>query len=238
MTNNITKREINFMPRKVYRLKFNDSVKIQSLYTKDGRRKANAADSIKDKGTIKEIKNYLLNNGRYGYRNYLIYTLGINIGRRAGDLLKLKIGDVYSNHQVKEVVIHIEEKTGKRIEFYLNKPVREALYEYITNLQAIYPERPLFLSQKKVALTVKSFWKILNDVKVDLNLNCNFGTHTMRKTFGYQQYQAFKDKDIEGGFDVVDMLQDSFGHYSRKQTMTYIGIAKDNKKRLFCENPL
>ena len=54
-----------------------------------------AASAIKDKDTIEQIRTLLLSSGRYGYRNWMIFLTGINTGRRCGDILKLKIGQVY-----------------------------------------------------------------------------------------------------------------------------------------------
>ena len=243
-----------------------------SLYTSDGRIKPSAADPVKDKATIQEIKNHLLNTGRHGYRNYLIFTVGINIGRRAGDLLKLTIGDVVTTHEtinphtnqtdkeiiypisVKTEITHIEQKTGKRIVFYLNDTVRSAIKEYLYSIKAHNPYLPLFVSQKPskfnpetmtreediYRLDTKAYWRILNQVKRDLDINLSLSTHTMRKTFGYHKYQEYKNKPIADDTDinVLDILQSAYGHSSRKQTLTYIGITKENKQKLYCETSL
>lgn len=212
----------------------------KTMFTVDGRPKPKAADAVKDKATIQQIKQTLLSSGRYGYRNYLIYTVGINIGRRASDILKLRVEDVVTSAgDMRGEVRHIEDKTGKIIEFYLNASMQDAIAEYLNSMPELQPTDYLFKSQKGSGrLTTRSYWRILQDVQKQLELTDHLSTHTMRKTFGYHKYQEFKNQNIEGGFDVVDMLQDAYGHSSRKQTMTYIGISKENKKKLYCDSAL
>ncbi|WP_429822016.1 tyrosine-type recombinase/integrase [Domibacillus aminovorans] len=50
----------------------------------------------------------------------------------------------------------------------------------------------------------------------------NIGTHSLRKTFAYHQYQA--------GTDIV-LLQDMLNHSSPSVTLRYIGITQDEKDR-------
>jgi integrase len=226
--NNFPKQEFTAKPTAKY-----------SLYTTDGRPKPKCGDAIKDKDTIQAIKEALLNSGKFGYRNYLIYTVGINVGRRAGDLLKLKVSDVMSKGNIKCEIVHVEEKTGKIIEFYFNDTIRNAIAEYLNSQPDLKATDYLFKSHKGDGrLTTKAYWRILKDVQNQLQLTDHLSTHSMRKTFGYHKYQEYKGQQIEGGFDVVDMLQDAYGHSSRKQTMTYIGISKENKKKLYCDSTL
>ena len=49
-------------------------------------------------------------------------------------------------------------------------------------------------------------------------INGFYGTHTLRKTFGYHHYHKFKD---------VALLQKIFNHYSPSITLRYIGIDQE-----------
>lgn len=215
-------------------------LKIKSL-----RNRPHAADPIKDREVINQIKSYLLSTGRYGYRNWLIFTLGINVGRRCGDLLNLTIGDVY-NFSTGEIIKKIqkkEEKTdtcgknknGKYITYYIPQEVRNAIKEYIifTGKTFSSGDEPLFRSQKGGFMECKTFWKILKQTKDQLNLNFNMGTHVMRKSFGYMKYMANKDLDRSGMFSAVEMLQQTFGHVNPKITMNYIGIGDEEMEEFF-----
>ena len=54
----------------------------------------------------------------------------------------------------------------------------------------------------------------------EAHLEEKFGTHSMRKTFGYHHYKKYKD---------VAMLQKIFNHSSPAVTLTYIGIEQEEK---------
>ncbi|MBP5615545.1 MAG: tyrosine-type recombinase/integrase, partial [Alphaproteobacteria bacterium] len=49
-------------------------------------------------------------------------------------------------------------------------------------------------------------------------INGNFGTHTLRKTFGYHFYRQFND---------IVMLQKILNHSHPAITLRYIGIEQD-----------
>jgi integrase len=50
-------------------------------------------ESLRDWSKIQEIKSLLLNDENY--RDWLLFTLGLNFALRISDLLKLKINDLY-----------------------------------------------------------------------------------------------------------------------------------------------
>jgi len=65
--------------------------------------------------------------------------------------------------------------------------------------------------------------KILKDEADALGIE-NFGTHTMRKTFGYFIYQQTKN---------IGLLMDIFNHSSQKITLKYIGINQDQQDDIY-----
>jgi hypothetical protein len=50
----------------------------------------------------------------------------------------------------------------------------------------------------------------------------------MRKTFGYWQFMSHS-----GNASVLSMLQRLFGHSSQAMTLRYIGISREDDKRLY-----
>jgi integrase len=50
-------------------------------------------EPLRDWSKIQEIKSLLLNDENY--RDWLLFTLGLNFALRISDLLKLKINDLY-----------------------------------------------------------------------------------------------------------------------------------------------
>lgn len=197
------------------------------------------ADPIKDKGVIKDIEEYLIHHGRYGYRNWLIFCTGLNIGRRCSDLLKLRIKDVFDGEKVVDTFSYIKEsKTGKVAGIYLNPLLQKAIYNYIQSLPYFDLEDYLFKSQKGGCLTRKSYWRILHQVCEELNLGFRLSTHSMRKSWAYNLYQEYKGVTFQGGFDIVDQLQYMLNHSSRAITLRYIGIQQEDVQKLYKDNVL
>ena len=79
---------------------------------------------IREKNKIEEIKSYLRCNGT---RDLLLFTMGINIGLRISDLLKLKVIDVKGKSHV-EIK---EQKTGKIKRFPLLGNLQSMIDDYI-----------------------------------------------------------------------------------------------------------
>lgn len=164
---------------------------------------------IRDKETIEKFKSELL---KTGYRNYLMFTLGINSGLRISDILNLKVEDVLGSH-----IMLKEKKTGKSKRFYINSKLREDIDTYVRNLKK---EDYLFPSRKGgEPISRVQAYRILNTVASNLGIK-EIGTHTLRKTFGYWHYKQHKD---------VAVLQDIFNHSAPSITLRYIGINDDIK---------
>lgn len=102
------------------------------------------------------IKQELLNSSpkpHLAYRNYLIWLVGCNIGRRARDLLTLRLGDVidFNTQKVYSTITIIEQKTGKESTFAFAPSVKQAIQELFDTLPSEHkhPWYPLFPSQKQ-----------------------------------------------------------------------------------------
>ena len=63
-------------------------------------------------------------------RNHLLFTMGVNNGLRAGDLLKLKAKDV-RNMKAGDILTIRESKTGKENVLVINKTVYKSLKFYL-----------------------------------------------------------------------------------------------------------
>lgn len=170
----------------------------------------NFVQPIRDKKVIDDFKRELL---KKSYRDYMLFTIGINTGLRISDLLKLKVVDVKD----KTHITIVEGKTGKSKRFLINDMLRLEINKYIKGMRS---EEYLFKSRKgnKPISRVQAY-RILNGVADKLGID-SFGNHSLRKSFGYWHYQQYKD---------VAILQDIFNHSSPSITLRYIGISQDNK---------
>lgn len=170
--------------------------------------------NIKD---IEKIKQYL--KGKDNLRDYTIFTIGINVGLRAGDLLSLRWGDVLEGGKIKKTVYIIEEKTNKGKDLELNKSAREAIQTFKDTIDNVDVDDYIFRSRKgNEHLQVRSLHKIINDVVNELKIKGNYGTHSLRKTFGYHRYI----NNVK-----LETLQKIFNHSTQAMTLKYIGITKE-----------
>ena len=167
-------------------------------------------DPIRDLKVVKKIKRRLKKDSM---RDLLLFTMGINNGLRIGDLLNLKVADVIDLEPGETLKIK-EQKTGKINVLMINGEVHQALLRFI-ELAKPKDDDPLFKSKKGgkalsvpyASQLVKSWCK---------GMKGNFGSHSLRKTFGYIQRTEFGV-----GFYI---LCKRFGHSSPAITMRYLGI--------------
>lgn len=199
--------------------------------------KSYAAQPIKDPLILEAVKNkLLLSSPKYGLRNYMIFRLGINIGLRCGDLLQIRLKDIwdFNTSTIKQPTIILEEKTLKKRTLYFARDLQEELTSYIFTLPYL-PDTPLFPSRRKKqkqvitvkdntgCLSRKSYWKILNTIAHDLGVE-HLSTHTIRKTFGYSVYTKYNGTLIENKYSALDVVQKLLNHGSSNHTLRYIGV--------------
>lgn len=181
-------------------------------------------EPIRDRKKIEAMKKFLSDSPR----DYLLFVIGINTAFRVSDLLTLKYSDVMdSKGRLLEHFTLKETKTGKNNKVAMSKGVQKALKEYIDNNYEGNMNEYLFKSRKhdkegnSQPINRKSAWRIIQQTAEQLGLK-NIGSHSLRKTFAYHQYQM--------GTDIV-LLQDMLNHSSPAVTLRYIGITQDQKDR-------
>lgn len=162
---------------------------------------------IRDKKLIEDIKKFYSKKPR----DKFLFTFGINIALRISDLLQLKVKDIRN----KEYLITTETKNNNKRRHKLSKPLQSLINEYTNSMN---DNDWLFPSQKgdKPISRIQAH-RILEKAEKEFNLD-SFGTHSLRKTYGYWHYQINKD---------VAILQKQFGHSAPSVTMKYIGVEQD-----------
>jgi integrase len=158
---------------------------------------------------IEKMKNELL---KTGLKNYLLFVAGINTGLRISDLLCLRVIDVKDKTHISIK----EKKTDKTKRFKINGTLKAVLDKYIIGMK---DNEYLFQSQKGANSPISRVqaYRVLNRAANNIGLT-EVGTHTLRKTFGYNFYKKTKD---------VALLQDLFNHSAPSVTLRYIGINQD-----------
>ena len=183
-----------------------DMVRLKS----NGIAKANTVDPLKNKKDIQKIKQYL--KGKDNKRDYMLFVVGINVGLRVGDLLKLKIKDVIDNNgNFKDKIVITEEKTDKTRNLKLNDSVKESIKLYLDSLKSYDMDDYLFKSRKgNKPLRVDSTHKIIKNTLRELNIKGNYGTHTLRKTWSYHIYMSNSSNPR-----ILAILQKALNHSSQ-----------------------
>ncbi len=125
------------------------------------------------------------------------------------DIRYLKAGQA---HQI------IESKTKKKNVVIVNKSIRKALDLYLSEGEHKDDRDYLFQSRKgqNSSLTIQAVHALITKWTSAINLKGNYGTHTLRKTWGYHQRVKFGV-----GFDVIAKR---YNHSDPKTTMLYLGV--------------
>ena len=170
-----------------------------------------AVDPIRKLKDIKAIAALTAENPR----DHLLFIMGINNGLRAGDLVKLKVRDV-RYLKVGDTLTIREGKTGKDNILVVNKTVFKALRTYLERVQPA-DEDWVFASRKGNShIQSQAVSKLVKKWTKAINLRGNYGSHTLRKTWGYQQ------RVTHGvGFEIICKR---YSHSSPAITMRYLGI--------------
>lgn len=173
-------------------------------------------EPIRNEKDIKLIKRMLSDRPR----DFAIFVMGINTNLRASDLLRITIGQVQHVKPGEQFSIR-EKKTGKPRTITMNKTVYEAVQSLITTLYTSDPSAYLFQSNKKNTNGGRLSTPYLNSMVKswcrEINLRGNFGSHSLRKGFGYAHRTRF-------GTDIPTLMV-MFNHSSQRQTLEYLGIS-------------
>lgn len=173
-------------------------------------------EALKDPKDIELIKMFLK---QHCIRDFLLFITGCNTGLRIGDILRLRVSDlvVGEKQTIKKHLIVTERKTGKVRQIAINGTIQRAVKLFISTY---HPETNefLFISRKgdHVPISTTQAYRLLNDAARACKIDVNFGTHSMRKTWGYFTY-------IKTGNN-IGLLMDLLGHSSARITLRYIGL--------------
>jgi len=175
-------------------------------------------EPIRNLKDIKAIKKLLADNPR----NLALFTLGINTNLRASDLLRIRAGQVWDLKPMDEIELK-EKKTGKGRRITLNKTCIEAIKSLLAS-RPCQDNETLFQGQRG-ALTVPSVNRLVKGWCAAINLRGNYGSHSLRKTFGYHQRVTY-------GIGLPELMV-CFNHSSQRQTLDYLCIQPEEVKNIY-----
>lgn len=168
----------------------------------------NEVKAISDKDKLSEMLIYLKFNNN---RNYILFLLGLHTGLRIGDILKLKVKDVYKK---KEISIR-EEKTNKKREIAIGKKLSREINSYCNGRD---PDEFLIKSKRgNEPIGRCQAYKIINNLAKEYGLT-GVGCHSLRKTFGKRHYEKY------GNLEELRLI---FNHSNADVTRRYIGVEQE-----------
>ena len=183
----------------------------------------NYVEPIRDRKKIAQIKNLL--RGQKRFRDLLLFVVGINSALRISDLLQLRTGHFFDDQgRIKRRFWIKEQKRGKRQEVVINESIRITLEEYLAAYPLVSknPENCIFFSSKceDYSHPIKrgQAWKLITSICQDVGLSGEFGTHSLRKTWGYHARLS--------GVDLA-LIMHKLNHESIAYTRRYLGITDD-----------
>ena len=127
------------------------------------------------------------------------------------------------NLQFYDYLILKEKKTGKAKKIKINDSLKKLILEYVVNNGLSY-ESHLFPSKKGGFISRIQAYRVLKDCAELLGVQ-NFGTHSLRKTWGYWTYKI--------SLYNIGLIMDTFNHSSQSITLRYIGVNQDQKDELY-----
>ena len=175
-------------------------------------------EPIKRESDIKNIKKLLSDNPR----DYALFTVGINTNLRASDLVSLTTGQVRGLKPLDEIELK-EKKTGKKRRITLNKACVQAINNLLAS-RKYKDDDPLFQGQRgpimpnTVNALVKKWTKTIN-------LKGNYGSHTLRKTWGYHQR-------VNHNVGIPELMV-CYNHSTQRQTLDYLCIQPEEIRSVY-----
>lgn len=183
----------------------------------------NFVEPIRDRKKITQIKNLL--RGQKRFRDLLLFVVGINTALRISDLLELRVEHLLDDRQrIRQRFWIKEQKRGKRQEVVVNDSIRQNLEEYLKAYPAVvgdYKHFVFFNSQANSFLQPirrGQAWKVITTICQQVGLRGNFGTHSLRKTWGYHARMQ--------GVDLA-LIMHKLNHETIAYTKRYLGITDD-----------
>lgn len=177
-------------------------------------------DPIRDLRDIAQIKENLAREGKL--RDLCLFTLGVNTAWRANELLSITVGQVLylKSGDILELK---QSKTQTYRATPLNSVAIHAIQNWLTLYEAQHKtyfnaNAPLFLSfnDRRNALRVPSITTLAKEWCGMAKVPGRFGSHSMRKTWGYHQRVTFGSP--------LTLISRAYGHSSERETLAYIGV--------------
>ena len=199
---------------------------------------------IREKSDVRKCIDYLhekalsasrLDTQRAAYRDWFLFVVGINVGLRVSDLIRLKWDNIFES-DMKTFVDgrnKEEQKTGKMKLICPNEYMIRVVKEYLF-FSDVEPKAGeyVFLSGRKnkdseySPISDASVEKMIKEVTRACGIVGNYNTHSLRKTYAYHKYMMYvKNNDPLA----LVKVQKDLNHRNSSDTARYLGITRDEQ---------
>ncbi|MFC1552691.1 tyrosine-type recombinase/integrase [Candidatus Latescibacterota bacterium] len=188
----------------------NDNAPAKGISTK--------VEPIKKSEDIDRIKMMLFGNPR----NYTLFILGINTNLRASDLCGITVGQVRGLKTMDEIEIK-EKKTGKTRRITLNNACIDAINGLLRSKD--FSDSDYLFKGQRGPIRPETVHALVKSWAKEIKLKGNYGSHSLRKTWGYQQRVRFNVG--------IPALMACFNHSTQKQTLDYLCVQPEEIKSVY-----
>lgn len=168
-------------------------------------------------------------------RNFALFVVGVNTAYRASELLSIRLGQVRHLQAGDRLEIK-QKKTKKYRAVTLNNSCVDAIQKLLEHLERkalqmkdlSWVDDDSFLFAGKdphKPLTVPYLNNLVKDWCRKANCKGNYGSHSLRKTWGYMQ-RTKQDTPIP-------LLMQAYGHASQHQTLSYLCIQEKEIESIY-----
>ena len=182
----------------------------------------NFVEPIRDRKKIAQIKNQL--RGQRRYRDLLLFVVGINTALRISDLLELRVEHFLDDQQrIRHRFWIKEQKKANDKKLWSIKVSGKSWKNILQHIrQSPTTNHFIFFNSKangfKQPIRRGQAWKVITTICQQVGLRGNFGTHSLRKTWGYHARMQ--------GVDLA-LIMHKLNHESIAYTKRYLGITDD-----------
>lgn len=165
---------------------------------------------------------------RKSLRDICLFVLGVSCGLRISELLALRVRDVWQGGKAVEFLTIKQTKTGNTRTLELcddDKAVIASQVKALRRAGYYAGGTMLFRSRegRNSAISRERAWQIIHDTARALGLDGKIGTHTMRKTFANNTYEAILEM---GGEDALLNTAEAGGWVSVDGCRRYLSFRR------------
>lgn len=155
-------------------------------------------------------------------RNLALFTLGVNTSLRPRELLNIRVDDVAALGPMDALEVR-ETRTGKVRSITLSHACIDSIRHLTRSREEKETKDPvpadLLFKGRRGPLSVSTLNNLVKKWCLEIGLKGNFGGHSLRKTYGYQQLFRF-------GLSVKELMAE-FNHSKKQQTFEYLCLGPE-----------